>query len=55
MTRDLVEKLGGNVTAYCFVVELGFLGGRKVLGEARVESLVNYDRGPSPQASSRAP
>ena len=42
-TRDLVEKLGGNVTAYCFVVELGFLGGRKVLGEARVESLVNYD------------
>ena len=42
-TRDLVEKLGGNVTAYCFVVELGFLGGREVLGEARVESLVNYD------------
>ena len=42
-TRDLVEKLGGNVTAYCFVVDLGFLGGRKVLGEARVESLVNYD------------
>jgi len=42
-TRDLVLKLGGDVVAYCFVVELGFLGGRQVLGETRVESLVNYD------------
>lgn len=42
-TRELVEQLGGEVAAYLFVVELAFLEGREVLGDARVESLVTYD------------
>jgi adenine phosphoribosyltransferase len=42
-TRELVEKLGGEVAAFLFVVELAFLDGRAVLGDSRVESLVSYD------------
>ena len=42
-TRELIEKLGGQVAAYCFVVELGFLDGRSALGDARVDSLLIFD------------
>jgi adenine phosphoribosyltransferase len=38
----LVEKLGGKVVGFSFVAELGFLGGRKKLGDRPVSSLVNY-------------
>jgi len=39
----LVEKLGGQVRGYGFLVELGFLDGRRPLGQASVFSLVHYD------------
>jgi adenine phosphoribosyltransferase len=39
---DLVRKLGGQVAAYVFMVELGFLAGRGRLAGAPVFSLVNY-------------
>jgi adenine phosphoribosyltransferase len=38
----LVERLGGKVVGFAFVAELGFLGGRKKLGDRPVFSLVNY-------------
>lgn len=38
----LVEQLDGVVAAACFVVELGFLGGRTKLSDVPVESLVHY-------------
>jgi adenine phosphoribosyltransferase len=41
-TCKLVEKLGGEVVACCFVVELGFLGGRGKLGGVKVDSVVVY-------------
>jgi Adenine/guanine phosphoribosyltransferases and related PRPP-binding proteins len=42
-TVDLVRKLGAEVSACLFVVELAFLGGRKLLKDVKVESLVIYD------------
>jgi adenine phosphoribosyltransferase len=39
----LVQKLGGEVAALNFVVELDFLDGRKRLPGLRVDSLVHYD------------
>lgn len=39
----LVERLGGRVCGFAFVVELGFLDGRKVLAEYDVEALIRYD------------
>jgi adenine phosphoribosyltransferase len=41
-TGDLVEKMGGKVTAYAFLVELTFLDGRKRLGDREVLSLIRY-------------
>lgn len=43
-TARLIEKLGGNVTAVAFIVELGFLKGREKLEKHhyKVFSLVNY-------------
>jgi adenine phosphoribosyltransferase len=38
----LIEKLGGEVAALSFVIELDFLGGRSKLPGHRVESLVHY-------------
>jgi adenine phosphoribosyltransferase len=38
----LVEKLGGEVTAAAFVIELGFLGGRLKLPVSRVHTLVKF-------------
>ena len=42
-TARLVERLGGTVLGFSFVLELGFLGGRKKLGAYDVHSLVTYD------------
>jgi adenine phosphoribosyltransferase len=39
---DLVEKQGGYVVAYAFVIELGFLNGRERLLPVRVESVLSY-------------
>lgn len=39
----IVERLGGKVEAFAFMVELGFLGGRRVLAPASVFSLLQYD------------
>jgi adenine phosphoribosyltransferase len=41
-TQSLVEQLGGEVVALCFVIELGFLSGRDVLGDVPVHSIVTY-------------
>jgi adenine phosphoribosyltransferase len=42
-TVRLVEKLGGSVIGLGFVIELGFLGGRKKLEGLDVLSLVTYE------------
>jgi adenine phosphoribosyltransferase len=39
----LVERLGGVVAGFAFVVELGFLDGRKVLSGYDVEALIRFD------------
>jgi adenine phosphoribosyltransferase len=41
-TGELVATLGGTVTAYAFLVELTFLGGREKLPGAPVLSLLRY-------------
>jgi adenine phosphoribosyltransferase len=38
----LVERLGGSVEGFAFMVELGFLNGRRMLGAAPVFSLIQY-------------
>lgn len=40
--RRLVERLGGRVIAYSFIIELSFLSGRDALGEIPVRSLITY-------------
>jgi adenine phosphoribosyltransferase len=40
---DLVAKLGGDVIACEFLIELSFLEGRKRLAPHRVHSLITYD------------
>jgi adenine phosphoribosyltransferase len=42
-TARLVEKLGGEVVGFGFVIELLFLGGRAQLGTTPAHSLVTYD------------
>lgn len=39
---DLVEKLGGKVVSCAFLIELGDLGGRKLLDNYDVYSVINY-------------
>ena len=39
---DLARQLGATVSAYAFLVELGFLNGRAKLGGADVLSLIRY-------------
>jgi len=39
---ELVKRCGGTVAACAFVIELGFLGGRKRLAPYEVHSLVHY-------------
>ncbi|MFZ5943326.1 MAG: adenine phosphoribosyltransferase [Bacillota bacterium] len=41
-TIDLVEKLGGQVAGLGFIIELGFLEGRKVLADYEIISLLKY-------------
>jgi adenine phosphoribosyltransferase len=41
--RMLVEKLGGVVVGFAFIVELAFLNGRSKLSGREVYSLVKYD------------
>jgi adenine phosphoribosyltransferase len=41
-TNTLIEKLGGEVVANCFMVELDFLDGRSKLGGVTVSSIVHY-------------
>lgn len=41
-TTGLVEQLGGEVVACCFIVELGFLPGRAALEGHRVESILTF-------------
>jgi len=41
-TAELVERLGGRIVACAFVLELGFLGGRRRLAGRDVLSLVTY-------------
>ncbi|HWJ98503.1 MAG TPA: adenine phosphoribosyltransferase [Acidimicrobiales bacterium] len=41
-TVELVGQSGAEVVALGFVIELGFLGGRPALGDARVRALVTY-------------
>jgi len=41
---DLVEKLGGKVVGIGFLIELGYLNGRKAIGDKYdVYSLINYN------------
>jgi adenine phosphoribosyltransferase len=39
---ELIRKIGGTVTAYVFLIELADLGGRALLSDAPVFSLVTY-------------
>jgi adenine phosphoribosyltransferase len=39
---ELVQRLGGHVVAYAFLVELTFLSGRDKLKDAEVLSLIRY-------------
>ena len=41
-TARLVERLGGTVAGFAFVIELSFLEGRKTLSPDHVHSVVNY-------------
>ena len=41
-SAELVEKLGGEVVAIAFIIELEFLNGRDNLAEYKVDSLVKF-------------
>ena len=41
-TARLVERQGGSVTGFAFVIELGFLSGRQKLGGRTIEALIHY-------------
>ncbi|MFZ4515154.1 MAG: adenine phosphoribosyltransferase [Acidimicrobiia bacterium] len=47
-TVRLAERLGGNVVACSFLIELGFLDGRNRLPDCVVRSLVTYPGDPTP-------
>jgi adenine phosphoribosyltransferase len=40
--HSLIEQAGASVLGYSFVIELDFLGGRKLLQKAPVYSVMNY-------------
>jgi adenine phosphoribosyltransferase len=42
-TARLVERLGGEVVGFAFVLELAFLNGRSQLGEYPIHTLVSYE------------
>jgi len=39
----LVRRLGGTIVGVAFIIELSFLGGRKVLHEKNIFTLLDYD------------
>ncbi len=41
-TNSLIRKLGAEVVANCFVIELSFLPGREAIGDIPVHSIVTY-------------
>jgi adenine phosphoribosyltransferase len=41
-TSRLVERLGGHVVGFSFVIELNFLAGREKLGGRAIHSLIQY-------------
>ena len=41
-TARLVEKLGGEVVGFAFLIELAFLDGRSVLGDRPITSVITY-------------
>ncbi len=41
-TKTLVEKLGGDVVGFAFLIELAALAGRAKLGDSRVTSLMTF-------------
>lgn len=41
-TCRLIERLGANITAVSFLIELSFLNGREKLGDREVHSLISY-------------
>ena len=41
-TSRLVEKIGGNITAICFLIELAFLHGRSKLEGYNIHSLITF-------------
>ncbi len=42
-TARLVEKLGGEIAGFGFIIELAFLGGRERLGDHEIVSLLTFD------------
>ena len=42
-TCELIEKMGGEVAGIAVVIDLPFLGGRKLLKDYAVHSLIEYD------------
>ncbi len=40
---DLVKQLGGRVAGICFLIELGYLNGRKLFPNYDIFSLIKYD------------
>ncbi len=42
-TARLVEKLGGTVVGFAFIIELTFLGGRSRIAGYEAQSLLSYD------------
>ncbi|PIN99077.1 MAG: adenine phosphoribosyltransferase [Candidatus Diapherotrites archaeon CG10_big_fil_rev_8_21_14_0_10_31_34] len=41
--KELVEKLGGEIIGFCFLIELSFLQGREKLKPYKVFSLIDYN------------
>lgn len=41
-TSRLVRSMGGEVVAACFLIELGFLDGRKALDDTEIRSILTY-------------
>lgn len=39
---DLVEKVGGQVAGFSFLIELGFLNGRERLADYEIRTVLNY-------------
>lgn len=41
-TKNLVEDIGGEVVGYSFLIELAYLNGREVLGNPRINAVIEY-------------